>query len=383
MKICFITGSRAEYGLLYWVMKSIQTSPDFQLQLIVTNMHLSHKFGYTINEIIKDGFKVDSRIPLSDEDNELALSESLGILMKEYGRSYQQLKPDAIAILGDRYEVMAAAFCAQLFRIPVIHFHGGELTKGSFDNAFRHAITKLSHLHFTSTLAYRKRVIQMGEKPETVFHVGALGLEYLYKTHLLDKNELEKELNIKFRKKNFLVTFHPVTYEKDSYKQFEILLDVLENMQDSLIIFTLPNSDPGNSRIIENIRSFCKKHHDRAVSFISLGNLRYLSLLKEVDAVIGNSSSGIIEAPSLKTATINIGSRQKGRIKAESVIDCKAEKEDIQNAIDKVYSEEFQKVLQNVVNPYDAGIPSDKILSVIRNFDFTTCLEKDFYDISF
>ena len=383
MKVCVITGTRAEYGLLYWLMKEIQNDKDLELQVIATGMHLSPEFGLTYKEIEKE-FEINKKIEiLLSSDTPVGISKSMGLAQISFAEAFDDLKPDIVIVLGDRFEIFAAASAALVSRIPIAHIHGGEVTEGAVDEAFRHSITKMSHLHFTSTEEYRKRVIQLGEEPNRVFNVGAMGIENIKRLKLLSKEEFEKSINFKLNKKNILVTFHPVTLENATAKeQFSELLSAIDELDDTNIIFTKANADTDGRIINKMIDEYVAKNKNKAIAFTSLGQLRYLSALQFVDAVVGNSSSGILEAPSFKIGTINIGDRQKGRIKAKSVIDCEPKKESIQKAFAKLYSSEFQDMLKNVKNPYEQdGFPSKKIIKILKNTDVKNLIKKRFYDI--
>jgi len=382
MKICVVTGTRAEYGLLYWLMKEIEKDKDLTLQIIATGMHLSPEFGLTYKEIEKE-FKIDKKIEiLLSSDTPVGISKSMGLAQISFSEAYEELKPDFIVLLGDRFEVFSAASVALVHKIPVIHIHGGEITEGAFDDAFRHSITKMSYLHFTATEEYRKRVIQLGEEPNRVFNIGAVGLENVHRLKLLSKEDFEESINFKLNKKNILVTFHPVTLENSTAKeQFLELLKAIDELKDTNIIFTKANADTDGRIINQMIDEYVEKNKNKAIAFTSLGQLRYLSAMKYVDAVVGNSSSGIIEAPSFKIGTINIGDRQKGRVKAKSVIDCQPTKEEITKAFEKLYSKEFQKLLKSVKNPYEKEkYPSKKIVEILKNSDVKN-LKKSFFDI--
>ena len=383
-KICVVTGSRAEYGLLKPLIEKIKDDASLKLQLIVTGMHLSKEFGFTYKEIEKDEFKINKKIViLSKLDTPVSISKSIGLAVEGFAKGYERLKPDIIVVLGDRFEIFSAAIAAHINRIPIAHIHGGELTEGAFDDAFRHSITKMSHLHFTSTEKYKKRVIQLGEDPKMVFNVGAIGLDNIKRLKLLSKKELEKALNFKFNKHNFLVTFHPVTLENNTSKlQFQNLLNVLLGLKDTNIIFTKANADTGGRIINKMIDKYVSRNFSKAIAFASMGQLKYLSTIPFVDAVVGNSSSGIIEVPSFNIGTIDIGDRQKGRIKAKSITECKPTKKGIVRAISKLYSRPFQRKLKNVVNPHGDGNATKKIVDVIKKTDiFTT--KKRFFDINF
>lgn len=383
-KVCVVTGTRAEYGLLYWLLKEIEADKELELQLIVTGMHLSPEFGLTYKEIEKE-FKIDKKIEmLLSSDTSVSISKSMGLAQISFAETYDQLKPDIVVVLGDRYEIFSATSTAMIARIPIVHLHGGETTEGAFDESIRHSITKMSHLHFTATEEYRNRVIQLGEQPNRVFNVGGMGIENIKRLKLLTKEEFENSIDFKLNKKNILVTFHPVTLENSTaQEQFQELLDVIDELKETNIIFTKANSDTDGRIINQMIDEYVTKNFQKSVEFTSLGQLRYLSALQFVDAVVGNSSSGLLEAPSFKIGTINIGDRQKGRIKADSVIDCSANKTDIEKAFERLYSKEFQDILQNVENPYGDGCASKKIIEVLKNVDLKNILKKSFYNIKF
>jgi GDP/UDP-N,N'-diacetylbacillosamine 2-epimerase (hydrolysing) len=380
-KICVVTGTRAEYGLLYWLMKKIESDKELQLQLIVTGMHLSPEFGLTYQEIEKD-FKIDKKIEmLLSSDTSVGISKSMGLAQISFSESYENLQPNLIVVLGDRYEIFSAVSAGMIARIPIAHLHGGEATEGSIDESIRHSITKMSQLHFTSAKEYRNRVIQLGEHPDRVFSVGGLGIDNIKKLKLLTKGNFEQAIGFSLNKKNILVTFHPVTLEKSTAKtQFQELLDSINELKDTNIIFTKANSDT-DGRVINSMIDSYVSTHDNTIAFTSMGQLNYLSALQFMDAVIGNSSSGLLEAPSFKIATIDIGDRQKGRIKADSTISCLPKKKDIDSALKKMYSEDFQNIVNNVKNPYGDGGASEKIASIIKSIDLDNILKKSFYDL--
>ena len=385
-KICVVTGTRAEYGLLMPLLERIKNDEELDLQLLVTGMHLSPEFGLTYKLIEADGYKIDEKVAiLLSSDTPVGISKSMGLGMIGFSESFERLQPDMVILLGDRYETFAAAATASTARIPIAHLHGGETTEGAFDEAFRHAITKMSLLHFTSAELYRKRVIQLGEQPERVFNVGAIGIENIINMPLMTKEELEESLGIQFDKQLLLVTFHPVTLENNtSETQFKELLTALDNVQDATIIFTKANSDTDGRVINQLIDDYTQLNPDKTLAFTSMGQLRYLSTMKIATAVIGNSSSGIIEAPSFKVPTVNIGDRQKGRIQAESVINCQPKIEYIDKAIKTSLSDDFSNTLSEMENPYGDGEVSEKIVKVIREFvSKDTSLKKPFYDVSF
>lgn len=385
-KICIITGSRAEYGLLYWLIKEIEADKDLELQLIVTGMHLSSEFDFTYKEIEKE-FKIDKKIDMElCLDTSEGISKSMGIGQTSISQAYNVLKPDIIVVLGDRYEILSAATAAMIAKIPIAHIHGGEITEGSWDNTIRHCITKMSHLHFTAAEEYYKRVIQLGEEPSRVFNVGGSGIENIKRLNLLSREELEKSINFKLNTKNVLVAFHPSTLENNtSKKHFLELLNAIDELENTNIILTKSNSDTDGRIINQLIDEYTSKNSNKSIGITSLGQLNYLSCLQYIDFIIGNSSSGLLEAPSFKIGTINIGNRQKGRIKAESVIDCLPIKKDIKEAIKKIYSNEFQKKLKNVNNPYGNGedYASQKIIKVLKTVPIDNILKKVFFNLKF
>ena len=383
-KVCIVTGSRAEYGLLYWLIKEVEADKDLKLQLIVTGMHLSSEFGLTHKEIEKD-FKIDKKIDIHlSSDTSIGISKSMSIAQASFAKAYNKLKPDIVVVLGDRYEIFSAVSSAMISRIPIAHLHGGEATEGSIDEAIRHCITKMSHLHFTATEEYSKRVIQLGEDSKRVFNVGGAGIENIKRLKLLTKVKFEKSINFKLKKKNVLVTFHPVTLEiKTSKKHFQELLNSIDELEDTNIIFTKANSNADGKIINQMIDKYISKNLDKSIGVASLGQLNYLSALQYVDFVIGNSSSGLLEVPSFRIGTINIGDRQNGRIKADSVVDCLPNKKSIKKAIKIVYSKKFQKFLKDVKNPYGDECASKKIIKVLKSVKLENILKKTFFDIKF
>jgi GDP/UDP-N,N'-diacetylbacillosamine 2-epimerase (hydrolysing) len=381
-KICVVTGTRAEYGLLFWLMKEIEVDKELELQIIVTGMHLSPEFGLTYKEIEKE-FKINKKIEmLLSSDTSVGISKSMGLAQISFAEAYDEMKPDIILVLGDRYEIFSAVSASMIARIPVAHLNGGELTEGLIDEAIRHSITKMSHLHFTSMDQYSKRVIQLGENPKYVFNVGEAGLDNIKKLKLLTKEEFEKSINFKLNKRNILVTFHPVTLENSTAKvQFKEILDALDELTETNIIFTKANSDTDGRIINQMIDEYTSINNHKSIGFMSLGQLRYLSSLQYVDAVVGNSSSGIVEAPSFKITTINIGDRQKGRIQAGSIINCIPKKENILKAFNIGFSKDFRKNLPDILNPYGDGGSSIKIHHILKNIKIEEILKKTFYDI--
>jgi len=381
-KVCVVTGTRAEYGLLYWLMKEIESDDDLELQLIVTGMHLSSEFGLTYKEIEKD-FKIDKKIEmLLSSDTAIGISKSMGLAQISFAEAYAELQPDILVVLGDRYEIFSAVSSAMISNIPIAHLHGGETTEGAFDESMRHSITKMSHLHFTATNEYKNRVIQLGEEPNKVFNVGGLGIDNIKKLKLLNKADFEKSIDFKLNKKNILVTFHPVTLETaTASQQFQNLLDVIDELKDTNIIFTKANSDTDGRIINSMIDEYVSKNSNKSVQFTSLGQLRYLSALQYMDAMVGNSSSGLAEAPSFKIGTVNIGDRQKGRIMSSSVIDCNTDIDSIRNGFKILYSSGFKTISNNSINPYGNGGASLEIKKIIKEISLENILKKSFYDI--
>lgn len=382
-KICVVTGTRAEYGLLRWVMEGIRDTPGLEIQIIVTGMHLSPEFGLTYREIESDGFFIDRKVEtLLSSDTPTGLAKSMGLGLIGFGEALQQLQPDLMLVLGDRFEIFSAVAAAMVARIPVAHLHGGEATEGAFDEAIRHSITKMSHLHFVAAEEYRQRVIQLGEHPDRVFLVGGLGVDNIKKLTLLDRPALEASLGFKLGRRNLLVTFHPVTLEDaTSAEQMAELLAALEALEDTHLIFTMPNADTGGRVLVDMIEQFVADHTN-ACAFSSLGQLRYLSCIRHVDGVVGNSSSGLAEVPSFGKGTINIGDRQRGRLKAESVIDCSPDRQSIAAALQRLYSSAFHARLKTVRNPYGEGGVSEKIVQVLQDYSLEAILKKSFHDLA-
>jgi GDP/UDP-N,N'-diacetylbacillosamine 2-epimerase (hydrolysing) len=364
-------------------MKRLSDDPEVELLLIVTGMHLSPEFGLSYKHIEQDGFAIHKKLEiLLSSDSPAGITKSIGIANIAFADAYEDLKPDLLVLLGDRFEIFAAATAALVARIPVAHCHGGEVTEGAIDDAFRHSITKMAHIHFTATEEYKERVIQLGENPDTVYNVGGLGIESINRLSLLEREDFEKSIGFKLKKHNLLITFHPVTLESSSAeRQFAELLKAVAARPDTGLIFTLPNADTDGRIIIDMIKSFVQHHADRAIAFASLGQLRYISALRFVDAVVGNSSSGLIEAPSFNIGTINIGDRQKGRLKAQSVIDCEPNASAIEEAFKKLYSSDFQNRLKGIENPYGKGSASEKICEVLKNTSLKNLVKKSFYKV--
>ncbi|MCE0503740.1 UDP-N-acetylglucosamine 2-epimerase [Roseivivax sp. GX 12232] len=380
-RVCVVTGSRAEYGLLRWLMQGLKDSTSCELQTVVTGMHLAPQFGETWRAIEADGFTIDWKVEmLLASDSSPAVTKSMGLAMSGFADAFQHLAPDMVVLLGDRFEILAAASAALIAGVPIAHLHGGEVTEGAFDDAIRHAITKMADLHFTASEAYRRRVVQMGEDPGRVFDVGGFGLDGIARLEPMARGELEEALGLPLGERSLMVTFHPETASgADPAAQMRELLSALEETPAQLI-FTMPNADSGGQVLFEMIDAFVARHPGRACVHRSLGQRRYLSALAHVDGVVGNSSSGLIEAPAFKIGTVNIGSRQDGRLKAESVVDCAADRGAIEAAITRILAPEFRAGLEGLVNPYGDGGASARTLEVIENWD-TQARPKGFFDM--
>lgn len=381
-KICVVTGTRAEYGLLTPLLHEIKKDIDLELQIIATGMHLSPEFGLTYKEIEKE-FKIDKKIEmLLSSDTSIGISKSMGLAQISFAEAYSELKPDIVVVLGDRYEILSAVIVAMMCRLPIAHISGGELTLGAIDDSIRHAITKMSHIHFVATEEYKNRVIQLGEDKRYVFNFGEAGLDNILNLSLLSKEEFEDAIDFKLNKKNILFTYHPTTIDSEEkiIQDIDNILDVLSELKDTNIIFTKANSDAGGRIINGKLEAFVQKHLHTKL-FTSLGQLRYLSALQYVDAVVGNTSSGIVEAPSFKIGSINIGYRQDGRVKASSVIDCSTSKQAITDAFKKLYSEKFQSTLKDIINPYYSANASLKTKNILKTINLDGILYKKFKDI--
>ncbi|MDB6059943.1 MAG: UDP-N-acetylglucosamine 2-epimerase [Verrucomicrobiaceae bacterium] len=381
-KICVITGTRAEYGLLRWVMQGIKDDPALTLQIIATGMHLSPEFGLTYRAIELDGFYIDRKVEmLTSSDSPVGIVKSMGLGLIGFADALNELQPDLIVVLGDRFEIFSAVAAALVARIPVAHIHGGEATEGLIDEALRHSITKMSHLHFVAAEEYRQRVIQLGEQPERVFLVGGLGIDNIKRLPLLTRSELESSLGFALGKKNLLITFHPVTLETATAEiQMAELLATLAEQKDTQLIFTLPNADTDGRALIKMIEQFVAQHA-QAHAFASLGQLRYLSCVSQVDGVVGNSSSGLTEVPSFRKGTVNIGDRQRGRLCAPSIINCEPTQSAIAAALEALYSDAFQSSLNQVENPYGEGGASEKIIAILKSIALDDLIKKRFYDL--
>ncbi|MCU1733993.1 MULTISPECIES: UDP-N-acetylglucosamine 2-epimerase [unclassified Pseudomonas] len=380
-KVAVFTGTRAEYGLLYWLMKDIQASQVLELQVIVSGMHLSPEFGETWKVIDSDGFGIDAKVEmLLSSDSDVGVVKSMGLGILGFADALDRLRPDVLVVLGDRFEALAIVQSALVMKIPVAHLHGGEITEGAYDDAIRHAITKMSYLHFVAADAYRQRVIQMGESPERVFNVGAVGLDHLLRSERMSRAELSESLDFVLDSPFLLVTYHPVTLaEEDPVASFEALLCALDRFPEYKVIITYPNADNGGRAIIPLLEAYAQQTPERVKAIPSLGFKRYLSAVALADAVVGNSSSGIIEVPAFAVPTVNIGARQDGRLAAESILHCKAQADAIEGTLREALSEEFAEVCKRAVNPYGAGNASHSIASVLERFDMNP--NKSFQDL--
>ena len=363
-------------------MEDIKQSSKLQLQVIVTGTHLSPEFGNTYRDIEADQFDIDRKLEiLVSSDTPAGVTKSMGLAMISFADALEELNPDILLVLGDRFEIFCAVSAAMVACIPIAHIHGGEVTEGAIDESIRHSITKMSHLHFTATETYRNRVIQLGEQPDNVFHVGSLGIDSLLRLTLLSRNSLQESLELRLGEKNLLITFHPVTRDKDaSILQMSELLDALSMLTNTHLIFTMPNADVCGRTLARMVDNFVENNLN-AYAFSSLGQLRYLSCVKHVDGVVGNSSSGIIEVPTLRKGTINIGDRQLGRIKAESIIDCEPNRDSICEAIKILYSEIFRQKLTKMENPYGNGGASHNITQILEDLPLKMSVKKHFYDL--
>jgi len=375
-----ITGSRAEYGLLKILLTEIEKSNNLLLQLIVTGSHLSKEFGETIEEIKQDGLSITHELNiLNNKLDSSEVSNSIAKVFTDFPEILKKLEPDLIVVLGDRYEIFACVAAALFLKTPVAHIHGGEVSEGAFDESLRHSITKMSHIHFTSSQAHKKRVEQLGEDPKLVFNVGAPGVEAIKKVNLLSKKDTENLLDIKLSDKTLLITLHPETLENKISPEDQInnLLKALHSINNASFVFTMANADPGGEIINQRIKNFVADHSEKAYLFPSLGQIKYLSVLKHSYAMIGNSSSGLIEAPSLNKPFLNIGNRQKGRMFGGNIINCKNSEESIKSGLEKIFDEKFE----NYSNPFDGGDTSKKIIEVISSVDLNNLTMKKFYDL--
>lgn len=382
-KICVVTGTRAEYGLLYWLMKEIQADDELELQIIATGQHLSPEFGLTYKNIEADGFVINAKVEmLLSSDSPVGIAKSVGLGTIGFADALARLQPDIMVLLGDRFEALAAAQAAMILRIPIAHIHGGETTEGAIDEAIRHSITKMSQIHFVSEPEYRDRVIQLGENPESVFEVGAVGIDNIVRLKLLSLQDLEKQINFSLGKKFFLVTYHPETLTgKSPVEALKPLFAVFDEFPEYKLIFTQANSDAGGRIINEHIEAYAKKNKERVLLVKSLGQLRYLSAMKLCAAVVGNSSSGLLEAPVLHIPTINIGDRQKGRKRYPSVIDCNEDKQQLQSAIQSLGDSKFLQKIQSMEIPHTDGKIAVTMKDILKQAELSNICQKKFYDL--
>lgn len=380
-KIAVFTGSRADYGLLYWLLKALDADSSIIKQLIVSGMHLSPEFGLTAQQIEKDGFEISEKIEiLLSSDTKVGVTKSIGIGVMSFGECLDRCKPDLLIILGDRFEALAMATAATIMGVPIMHLHGGEITEGAYDDSIRHAITKLSHLHGVSSESSRRRVIQLGEDPSHVFTVGALGIEHIHRNRLISLSKVEKSIDFNLGKKYFILAYHPATNSSEKAEStITNMLSIVTEFPEFKLLITFANADNGGRSINAVIRKFEKKYPTQIKAITSLGSATYLAALKFASCIIGNSSSGIIEAPSVKTLTVNIGERQKGRDAASSVLHCGTKKTEICSAIRETLLRKANENSPDFINPYDQGISSDQILNIIKEADFDRL--KSFCDI--
>lgn len=383
-RICAVSGSRADYGLLRWTLKEIHDDSKLELYLVVTGSHLLAEYGSSVNEIEADSIPISGRIDVIDPtDSAQGVARAIGAGVVKFSETFSQLEPDLLLLLGDRYEIFSAAVAATALHIPIAHCHGGERTEGAMDEALRHSITKMAHIHFTATNQYKDRVIQLGEHPEHVFNVGSFGVEAVQRFPRLTQPELETKLNLNLSHKTLFVAYHPETHSpEDDQQTLANLFRCLNELNQVKVIFSLSNADEGGRGINELINEYVNTNSDKASVFANLGQEVLFSLLENVDGIVGNSSSGIIEAPSLKVGTLNIGNRQKGRIRADSIIDCRASCNEISRGLAILLSKEFKERVKQASNPYEGQGPSKKVRSILRSFPLDGILRKAFYDIS-
>lgn len=382
-RVCIVTGTRAEYGLLYWLMREVQEDSDLELQIVATGMHLSPEFGLTYQEIEEDGFEISEKVEmLTSSDTPVGIAKSMGLGTIGFADALNRLNPDLLVLLGDRYEIFAAAQAAMVARIPIAHIHGGEVTEGAVDDSIRHAVTKMAHVHFVATAPFRRRVIQLGEHPERVFNVGSPGLDYLRHLDLMEQDELESFLGFELGDLTFLITYHPATLQtRPPEESVEELLRALDQFPEARLIFTKANADAEGRMVNQRIEQYVNEESDRARLYSSLGQTRYLSALHYVDLVLGNSSSGLTEAPAVPVPTVNLGTRQDGRPRAESVIDCREEAGAIAESIREALSESFGNRLEDVTSPYGDGKASPRIHRHLKELPLEDLITKSFYDV--
>lgn len=382
-RVCVVTGTRAEYGLLYWILRAIMDEPSLEMQIVVTGSHLEPAFGLTYRQIEADGFAISAKVDMQlDQDGEVAAAKAMGRAVSGFADALNRLEPDIVVVLGDRYEILAAAQAALLLRIPVGHIHGGESTEGAIDEAIRHAITKMSHIHCVAAAAYAQRVIQLGEQPHNVHIVGAAGFDQLHRTPLLDRGPLERAIDFELGDLNFLVALHPETISgQDAGQQVRPLLDALGAYPDACVVFTGSNADPAGRRMSDLLKEYAADNAERCCYHESLGQERFLSLLREVDVIIGNSSSGIIEAPALGTPVVNIGDRQRNRLRAPAVVDCASDCDAIRAAIALALTPQHRVLAKRKLTPYGTPGAAERIVRILRDTPLDGILKKRFYDL--
>jgi UDP-N-acetylglucosamine 2-epimerase (non-hydrolysing)/GDP/UDP-N,N'-diacetylbacillosamine 2-epimerase (hydrolysing) len=381
-KVCVVTGTRAEYGLLYWLMRDLADDKRAELQIVAAAMHLSPEFGSTYKVIERDGFVIDAKVEmLLSSDSGVGVAKSIGLGTIGFADAFERLRPDVVVVLGDRFEILAAAQAAMAARIPIAHIHGGEATEGLIDEAIRHAVTKMAHLHFVAAEPYRRRVIQMGEQPSHVFNVGATGIDNIVRLRLLDRSAIGELLGIPLESPTFLVTYHPVTLVEDPEKGFAQLLKALDVFSSARIVMTKTNADAGGREINRMVEEYSAQHPDRVRAVTSLGQLRYLSVMRNADVVIGNSSSGLLEAPAMGLPTVNVGERQRGRLRSPSVIDCEEEPSAIVAAIQCALTSEFRAVAGRRETPFGRGGTAEAIRDVLVTYPLDGILMKKFNDL--
>lgn len=384
-RICIVTGTRADYGLLYWLMRAVEEDPELQLQVVATGMHLSPEFGLTYRVIESDGFALAAKVEmLLSSDSPVGIAKSIGLAVSGFADVIDRLRPDLLVVLGDRFEILAAAQAAMVARVPIAHIHGGETTEGVIDEAIRHSVSKMAHLHFTAAEPYRRRVIQLGEAPERVFNTGAVGLDSLTRLNLLSRSDLESALEFRLDPGPvILCTYHPVTLDPGRTAQvLEELFTALDQIPEARIVLTKGNADTGGRIVNQLIDEYASRNLDRVGAYVSLGQLRYLSLLREADVVVGNSSSGIIEAPAVRTATVNIGVRQQGRLKGPSIIDCAEDSSSIVEAIRKALSPGFREITRTGTTLFGDGNSSTRIKEILKTASLEGILFKRFHDLN-
>ncbi len=383
-RVCVVTGSRAEYGILYWLIRELSEDPDITLQLVVTGMHLMPEFGSTFRAIENDGFTIDRKVEMMvSSDTSVGMAKSIGLGVLGFADVFDSIAPDAVVVLGDRFEMLAVAQAAFVSGYVVAHISGGEVTEGAIDDSIRHGITKLARYHFVAAESYRRRVIQLGEHPDRVFNVGDPGLDNITRLNLLGRVELCEQVGLKPDHPFYLVTYHPVTLGSEPPEPvMQALLDALDERSHCQVLFTKPNADAGGRKLAQMVDAYAQRNAGRVVAAASLGQLRYLSAMKHCVAVVGNSSSGIVEAPAMLRPTVNIGPRQDGRLKARSILDCAGDKQAIGAALDFASTDAFQLEVESVVSLYGQCDASTRIRKILKQMDLRRHLPKPFHDLA-